>query len=69
MVSTAPSYRPNDHHELGVELALWQPGNEPEQGADDAEHDPIRHREVAGERAQARDGHEQSGDQDLTLGL
>jgi hypothetical protein len=24
---------------------------------------------VAGERAQARDGHEQSGDQDLTLGL
>ena len=48
VVSTAPSYRPNDHHELGVELDLGQPGNEPEQGAADDEHDPIRHREVAG---------------------
>jgi hypothetical protein len=67
VVSTSPSYRPNDHHELGVELDLGQPGNEPEQGADDDEHDPIRYREVAGERAQARDVHQQSGDQDFSL--
>src|SRR5215207_3025408 len=52
VVSTSPSYRPNDHHELGVELDLGQPGNEPEQGAAD-EHDPIRHREVAGGRARS----------------
>ena len=65
MVSTAPSYRPNDYHELGVELDLGQPGNEPEQ-ADDA-HDRIRHREAAGGRAQARDGYQQSGEQNLTL--
>jgi len=69
MVSTAPSYRPNDHHELGVELILGQPGKEPEQGAADDEHDRIPHRMVAGGCAQARDGHQQSGDQDLTLGL
>src|SRR5215203_3373758 len=67
VVSTTPSYRPNDHHELGVELDLGQPGNEPEQGAADDEHGPIRHREVAGGRAQARDGHQQSGDQKVGL--
>jgi hypothetical protein len=31
------------------------------------EHDQIRHRQVAGERAQARDDHQQSGDQKLGL--
>ena len=39
VVSTAPSYRPTDHHDLVVELDLGHPGNEPEQGADDDEHD------------------------------
>ena len=33
VVSTVPSYRPTDHHDLVVELDLGQPGNEPEQGA------------------------------------
>jgi hypothetical protein len=66
-VSTSPSYRPTDHHDLVVELDLGQPENEPEQGAAADEHDRIRHREVAGERSQARDDYQQSGDQKLGL--
>jgi hypothetical protein len=54
--------RPSD---LGVELHLEQPGNESDEGADD-DHDRLRHRQVAGERAQVCDGHQQSGD--LKLG-
>jgi hypothetical protein len=53
VVSTSPSYRPNYHHEFGVELDLGQPGNEPEQGAADDKHDSIRHREVADREARS----------------
>src|SRR5215208_8415508 len=65
VVSTAPWYRPNDQHDLGVELHLGQPENESEQGAD--EHDRICHRSAAGERAQARDGHQRACDQKVGL--
>jgi hypothetical protein len=57
----------DDQHDLGVEPHLGQAGNESEYGAADNEHDRIRHGQLAGERAQARDGHQQSGDQKLGL--
>jgi hypothetical protein len=58
----------DDQHDIEVEPHLGQSGNGSEQGAAD-EHDRIRYRQVAGERAQARDGHQQSEDQKLGSGI
>ena len=49
--------RQEDHEDdLGVELDLRQPGDEAHRGAADHQHDRVRDRQLASERAQARDG-------------
>ena len=47
----------DDEHELGFEPHLGQPGDEPEQGTAQDEHDRVRYRQQAGQSAQAHDGH------------
>jgi hypothetical protein len=57
----------DDEHHLGIELHLRQARDEPDQRAADDEHDRIRDRHQARERAQAGDGDQQPGDEDLGL--
>jgi hypothetical protein len=54
-------------HDVRIELHLGQARYEPEQRAADHEHDRIRDRKQARQRAQPRHRHQQARDQKLCL--
>src|SRR5581483_2963362 len=60
-------WQEDDEHDVRVEVDLRESGDEAEQGAADDEHDRVGDPEAPRERAQARDGDQQPGDQYLGL--